>query len=226
MVQKKTSEKATFPNKQKERKKERKNHVWLSGRLRIEGRLNEGPRLQRKHKDESEAKQNSCNTRERRHGICKPNARRIQVRATCGLSTRASEPARAHLLWVMLSLILPATFGHTTACRSPASAFSAATNFAMKCSASCSAVLRHSPSSWAAVVHWSGEALTVINCIILLSYINIHLLNYVLQCFCLFLSGGVPAWRLINVVSSVQFNGGLLPDIILLTIVTTIGEPD
>ena len=35
-------------------------------------------------------------------------------------------------------------------------AFSAANNFAMKCSAPCSAVLRHSLSSWAAVVHWSA----------------------------------------------------------------------
>ena len=61
-----------------------KKHVWLSGRLHIEGRLNEGPRLQRKHKDENEAKQNKRNTREIRHGICKPNARRAQVRATCG----------------------------------------------------------------------------------------------------------------------------------------------
>ena len=26
--------------------------VWLSGRLHIKGRLNEGPRLQRKHKDD------------------------------------------------------------------------------------------------------------------------------------------------------------------------------
>ena len=34
--------------------------------------------------------------------------------------------------------------------------FSAAIRFAMKCSAPCSAVLRHSPSSWAAVVHWSA----------------------------------------------------------------------
>ena len=37
-------------------------HVWLSGRLYIEGRLNEGPSLQRKHnKDEkrSKAKQNN-----------------------------------------------------------------------------------------------------------------------------------------------------------------------
>ena len=42
---------------------ERKKQVWLSGRLHIEGRLNEGPRLQRKHKDEkrSKAKQNETN---------------------------------------------------------------------------------------------------------------------------------------------------------------------
>ena len=61
--------------------KKKKKHVWLSGRLHIEGRLNEGPRLQRKHKDENEAKQNKRNTRERRHDIfCKPNARRAQVR--------------------------------------------------------------------------------------------------------------------------------------------------
>ena len=35
-------------------------------------------------------------------------------------------------------------------------ASSAAIHFAMKCSAPCSAVLRHYPSSWAAVVHWSA----------------------------------------------------------------------
>ena len=55
--------------------KGKKKHMWLSGRLHIEGRMNEGPRLQRKHEDENEAKQNKCNTRERRNGICKPNAR-------------------------------------------------------------------------------------------------------------------------------------------------------
>ena len=65
-------------------------HHWYEvGMLKvpayIEGRSDEGPRLQRKHKDENEAKQNKAgNTTERRHGICKPNARRIQVRATCG----------------------------------------------------------------------------------------------------------------------------------------------
>ena len=31
--------------------------MWLSGRLRIEGRLNEGSRLQRTHEDENEAEQ-------------------------------------------------------------------------------------------------------------------------------------------------------------------------
>ena len=36
-------------------KEERKKYVWLSGRLNIEERLDEGPRLQRKH-DENEAK--------------------------------------------------------------------------------------------------------------------------------------------------------------------------
>ena len=130
--------------------------MWLSGRLHIEGRLNEGPRLERKHKDENELKKNIRNTRGRRHGICKPNARRIQVRATCGQSTRASEPARARLLWAILFLALPVTFRHTSVCFSPALASSAAIYLAMKCSAPCSAVLRHPPSSWAAVVHWSA----------------------------------------------------------------------
>ena len=46
--------------------------------------VNEGPWLQRNHEDENEAKQNKDNARERRHGTCIPNARRIQVRATCG----------------------------------------------------------------------------------------------------------------------------------------------
>ena len=50
--------------------------------------------------------------------MCKSNARRIQVRATCGSSRRASESARARLFWAIPSLILRVTFGHTTACRS------------------------------------------------------------------------------------------------------------
>ena len=50
--------------------KKKKKRVWLSGRLHIEGRLNEGPRLRRKHKDQNEAKQNKRNTtRERRNDI-------------------------------------------------------------------------------------------------------------------------------------------------------------
>ena len=60
------------------------------------------------------------------------------------------------MLWAILSLVLPVTFGHTTACRSLALVFSAMIHFAIKCSAPCSAVLRYFPSSWAAVVHWSA----------------------------------------------------------------------
>ena len=68
----------------------------------------------------------------------------------------ASEPARARLLWAILSLVLPVTFRHTTVCRSPALGFSAAIHFAMKRSAPCATVLCHLPLSWAAVVHWSA----------------------------------------------------------------------
>ena len=66
------------------------------------------------------------------------------------------EPARTRLLWAFLSLVLPVAFGHTTACRSPALIFSAGIRFAIKRFTPCSAVLRHSPSSWAAVVRWSA----------------------------------------------------------------------
>ena len=69
---------------------------------------------------------------------------------------RANQHERTRLLWAILFLVLPVTFGHTTACRSPALVFSATIHFAIKCPAPCSAVLRHSPSSWAAVVHWSA----------------------------------------------------------------------
>ena len=56
--------------------KKKKKHVWLLGLLHIEGRLNEGSRLQRrKHKDENKAKQNKRNIRDIRYDICKPNAR-------------------------------------------------------------------------------------------------------------------------------------------------------
>ena len=60
MVQK-YSEKETSPNKEKGEKK--KKHVWLSGRLHIEGRLNEGPRLQRKHKNERKRKRKRSKTK-------------------------------------------------------------------------------------------------------------------------------------------------------------------
>ena len=53
MVQK-YSEKATPPRQRKEKGEK---HVWLSGRLHIDELLNEGPRLQWKHKDEHETKE-------------------------------------------------------------------------------------------------------------------------------------------------------------------------
>ena len=73
-------------------------------------------------------------------------------------STMVREPARARLLWAILSSVPPLTFGHNinTAHRSPVLTFSAAIHFAMKRSAPCSTVLHHSPSSWAAVIHWSA----------------------------------------------------------------------
>ena len=80
------------------------------------------------------------------------SVRRIQIHA----STMASEPARARCIWAIPPLVLPVTFGHTTSCRSRALIFSATIYFAMKRSTSCSDILRHPPSSWAAVVHWSA----------------------------------------------------------------------
>ena len=68
--------------------------------------------------------------------------------------TMASEAARTCFVWAIFPVVVPATFGHPTACRSPPLIFSVAIHFAMKHSAPCSAVLRHSPSFWAAVVHW------------------------------------------------------------------------
>ena len=78
---KKYSGKATSPSTQKEKEEKNVSCVWLSGCcLHIEGRLNEEPRIHRKHRDKNKAKQNKRNTRERRHGIIsKPNARRIQI---------------------------------------------------------------------------------------------------------------------------------------------------
>ena len=67
-----------------------------------------------------------------------------------------SKPVRSRLVRAIRSLVLSVTFGHTAACRCSALAFSAAIHFAMKRSAPCSTVLRHSPSSWVALVYWSA----------------------------------------------------------------------
>ena len=68
---KKYSEKATSPNKQKKRKKnKRKKHVWLSERLHIEGRLNEGPRLQR---NQRKTRQNKPNVTREKNAMASAN---------------------------------------------------------------------------------------------------------------------------------------------------------
>ena len=69
---------------------------------------------------------------------------------------RENKHEHVRLLWVILFLVLPVTFGHTTVYRSPALTFSAVIHLAMKRSDSCSVVLRHSSSSWDAIVHWSA----------------------------------------------------------------------
>ena len=87
MVQiKSTRKKRHLQINKKRKKRKRKKHAWLTECLHIEGRLNEGPRLQRKHSDEkrSKTKQTNVTPEKTRHGICRRNARRIQVRATCG----------------------------------------------------------------------------------------------------------------------------------------------
>ena len=69
--------------------------------------------------------------------------KRIRIRATVANQlTAASKPVRARLLWATLSLVLPVTFGHITACRSAALTLSAEIHFVMKNSAPCFAVLR------------------------------------------------------------------------------------
>ena len=129
------------------------NKVWLSGRLHIGERLNEGPRLQQKYEDENEAKQNKGNIMTSANQT--PGGYKFAP-LVANQQGRANQHEPACFGLSILSLVLPVTFGHTTACRSPALAFSAAIHPATKCSAPCSAVLQYSPSSWAAVVHWSA----------------------------------------------------------------------
>ena len=61
MVQKIFGKSNNGTNKRKKKKK----HMRLTGSLHIEGRLNEGPQLQRKHKDEIEAGQKQALTPEK-----------------------------------------------------------------------------------------------------------------------------------------------------------------
>ena len=70
--------------------------------------------------------------------------------------SRANQDELAFFGLLPSLLLSPHVRIHTITCRSPALAFPAATHFAMKRSAPCSSTLRHSPSSWAKVVHWSA----------------------------------------------------------------------
>ena len=97
------------------------------------------------------------------------STRRIQVRVTCGEPTMASEPARTHLHWAILSLVHPATFGHTIACRNHALAFSAVIHFAMKRSAPyvCMVIMlihprqREGQESWGTMMHRAYYVISV-----------------------------------------------------------------
>ena len=141
MIQKFSGKAAFISEETKKQRKGRRqllgNCVWLSGRMYIEERrtierratgFSESKKT-KKTKKTKKQNQNKCNTRERRQGICK-TTKSPEDRSSRHLwllivnYNMASEPARARLLWAILFLVLPVTFGHTAACRSPALAFS------------------------------------------------------------------------------------------------------
>ena len=148
----KYSEKATSPKKQKmEETKTEKDAD--SGKLRVTvgaHAYQERRSIERRaaasvkaKKNENETKQNKRNIIERQHDIRpEDTSLRHLWLVNYGNQTSTSPLALGYPL-----LGLPRHLRHTTACRSPALAFSSAIHFAMKRSAPCSAVLRHSPSS-------------------------------------------------------------------------------
>ena len=73
---------------QRNKKKGKRNkHVRLSGHMYIEQRRMIERRAAASFGESKKKKKkqtNKLSTRERRHVICKPNARRIQFRAICG----------------------------------------------------------------------------------------------------------------------------------------------
>ena len=126
--------------KKRRLQRKKKKHVWLSGRLHIEGRLNEGPRPQRKHKDVMTSANQAPGGHKFAPLVASQQGRANQHEPACfGVPSPWSFPSRSG---IPLHAVVQPLF------------FSAAIHFAMKCSAPCSAVLRHSSSSWAAVVHW------------------------------------------------------------------------
>ena len=162
MVHTKRKRKNGTKNIRKKRHLQINKRKKLSGRLHIEGRLDGGPRLQRKHKEDekrSKAKQNKTHvTTPEKDVMASANQTPggYKFAPLVAIVNKGERTSTSPLALGYHLLVLPVTFGHTTACRSPALVFSATIHFAMKCPAPCSAVLRHSPSSWAVVVHWSA----------------------------------------------------------------------
>ena len=136
----------------------------LIGQLtNIEEGLNEGRRMKRFNQSKKEENKQNKNKKEKIterqrkaiwHQQTKKRPEDISTRylwlVNYGERTSTSTLALGYPLLGPCCLVR----AYTTACRSPALAFSAAVHVAIKRSAPCSAVLRHSPSSWAAVVHW------------------------------------------------------------------------
>ena len=125
-------------------------------------------------KTKTKQKHNKGYNRERQHGIRLENTSSRYLWLIMGKYGERTSTDRLALGYI-LSLVLPVTFGHTTVCRSPALGFSAAIHcfavlpvtfghttvccspaLAFSAAIHCFAVLRHSPSSQAAVVHWSA----------------------------------------------------------------------
>ena len=82
--------------------------MLLSGRPHNEGRLNEGPRIHRKHKDENEANQTKVTPD--KDAMAPPNQtpEGYKFAPLVWLVNKGEhEPARARSLWAILSLVLP-----------------------------------------------------------------------------------------------------------------------
>ena len=159
MVQKILGKSDTSKQTKKENKEKRKKHVWLSERLHIEGRLNEGPRLQRKQEKKkkketkNEAKQNKGNTREK---------------TSWHLQTKRAEDTSSRHLWLVNKGERTSTSPLALGCPLLGPSRHVPAYHCMPSSLGflCNDPFRHVmfrplfcrsasfPSSWGAVVHW------------------------------------------------------------------------